>query len=123
MSERSSLHRGVGDDDNTMLHVVYGLYALSYLTGFTLFIGVIIAYVQRGNDLSAKQQDHIDWQIRTFWWSALFGVLILTTPFILGFLLGGLLLALATVWFAYRLIKGWYFLYQDRTLDDPRSFL
>ena len=123
MPEGSSARRGVSGNDDTMLHVIYGLYALSYLTGFTLLFGVILAYFQRGSALIARQQDHIDWLIRTFWWSVLFGLLILTTPFILGFILGELLFVVAIVWFAYRIIKGWDFLYQDRTLEDPRALI
>ena len=38
--------------DNTMLHVVYGLFALSFLIGIAAIAAVIVAYLQRGKPLS-----------------------------------------------------------------------
>ena len=57
---------GQGAPDNTMLHAVYALYAAQFVTGVTALIGVVIAYVKRGEAAGTWQATHYDWQIRTF---------------------------------------------------------
>ncbi len=49
-----------------VVFVVYILYALSYLFGITYIIGVIVAYVKRGDSDASWLQDHFRWQIILF---------------------------------------------------------
>ncbi len=44
----------------TQAHIVYGLYVASFLIGITLIIGVIFAYIARGNAQKEKDEVLID---------------------------------------------------------------
>ncbi|MDX8400480.1 MAG: hypothetical protein R8K20_09575 [Gallionellaceae bacterium] len=49
-------------------------------------------------------ESHFLWQIRTFWWSVLWGVLgVVLTLVLLGFFI----LIADGIWVLYRIIKGW----------------
>ncbi len=84
--------------------VVYGLQALSFLWGVTAIIGVIVAYVKRDDAVGTIYASHFDWQIRSFWWALLWGVV----GIVLAFVLVGFFILFATwVWMIYRVVKGW----------------
>jgi uncharacterized membrane protein len=84
--------------------VVYALQALAFLNGITLIVGVIINYVKREDVAGTWLESHFTWQIRTFWWGLLWGVL----GFLLAFVLVGFaILFAASVWIIYRIVKGW----------------
>jgi uncharacterized membrane protein len=105
--------------DNTILHLTYALYAASFFNGFTLIVGVIIAYVKRNDARGSWQESHFDWLIRTFWWTVLFMVLGGAATIIM---IGFLVLFLAGVWLLYRIIKGWVRLAQWRAVEAPEAF-
>ena len=52
--------------DNTLAVVVYAIYGLSYFTGISALIGLIIAYVKI-DDADPMLRSHYRFQIRTFW--------------------------------------------------------
>ncbi|MDR2342578.1 MAG: DUF4870 domain-containing protein [Campylobacteraceae bacterium] len=86
-----------------MAFVVYILYICSYFTGITSIVGVIIAYVKRGETEEEWLNDHFYWQINTFW--------ILFIAAIIGFILmfffiGFVILIAMSIWGIYRTIKG-----------------
>jgi uncharacterized membrane protein len=84
--------------------VVYALQALSFLWGVTAIIGVVIAYVKRDDAVGTLYASHFDWQIRSFWWGLLWGVI----GFVLIFVVVGFFILFATwVWMIYRVVKGW----------------
>lgn len=88
----------------TVVLVVYVLQALSFFVGITALIGVIIDYVKRDDARGTWLESHIRWQIRTFWWSLLWGVIGLITAWaVVGFIILGILY----IWIIYRVIKGW----------------
>ncbi len=89
----------------TITQVVYALQALSFMFGVTALVGLIINYVKRDDVLGTVYQSHFDWQIRTFWWGLLWGVLGCLLIVALG--LGLLVLFVAWVWAIYRVVKGW----------------
>lgn len=106
--------------DNSILHLIYALYALSFMNGLTAVIGVIIAYVKRGDARGSWQESHFDWLIRTFWW----GLLIMVVGGIATIvLIGFLIMFLGGVWVVYRIIKGWLRLGQWRAVEDPDRLL
>jgi uncharacterized membrane protein len=87
------------------------------LTGILGIIGVILAYVKRGEAAGSWLASHYRWLIRTFWFSLLWGMvggLVLIT---LGLILIGIPIAIliwvaATIWVLYRLLRG-YVLFND----------
>lgn len=89
----------------TITQVVYALQALSFMFGVSALVGLIINYVKREDAVGTVYQSHFDWQIRTFWWGLLWGVLGCLLIIALG--LGFLMLFVAWVWAIYRVVKGW----------------
>jgi uncharacterized membrane protein len=108
----------------TLTHVIYGLHALSlltgivgvasvvgaFLTGWPSIIAVILNYVKRSEVRGTWLDSHFRWQIRTFWfgllWVMLWGLFVVATLGI-GLLIAWLPLALVGVWFVYRILRGW----------------
>ncbi|SAL73813.1 membrane protein [Caballeronia peredens] len=103
----------------TFTHVLYALYAVYWLTGgLTGLVAIILNYVKRGDAIGTPYEDHFTWQIRTFWWAVL--------GHVIGFALiwigiGFLILAAVSIWTLYRIIKGWLFLYEKKTIE-PRAW-
>jgi uncharacterized membrane protein len=89
----------------TITTVVYALQALSFAFGVTALVGLIINYVKRDDVAGTLYESHFNWQIRTFWWGLLWGVLGSILIFALG--LGLVVLFVAWVWAIYRVVKGW----------------
>jgi uncharacterized membrane protein len=82
----------------------------AFLTGWPSIIAVILNYVKRGETIGTWLESHFRWQIRTFWygvlWVALCGLLVVLTLG-LGLLVVWVPLALVTIWFVYRIVRGW----------------
>ena len=95
----------------------HGLIVFAPLVGVAGIVGVIIAYVKRGDAQGTWVASHFTWLIRTFWWSLLWdviGVLVLVT---LGLILIGIPIAVAifvatSIWGIYRLVRG-FLLFKD----------
>ena len=85
--------------------VVYALQALGFLTGgVTAIVAIIVNYVKREDVAGSIYQSHFDWQIRTFWWGLLWGVIgMLLIVVVVGFAV----LFVGWVWTVYRVVKGW----------------
>jgi uncharacterized membrane protein len=85
--------------------VVYILQALGFLTGgVTAIVAIVINYIKREDVAGTLYQNHFDWQIRTFWWGLLWGVI--GTALIIV-VVGFAVLFVAWIWTIYRVIKGW----------------
>jgi uncharacterized membrane protein len=101
-------------------HILYALYAFYWLSGgLTGLVAIILNYIKRGDAAGTPYEDHFTWQIRTFWWSVLGHIIGFALIWVLG--LGFLILGVAWVWTLYRIIKGWLYLYENKTLD-PRAW-
>lgn len=91
----------------TVTLVVYGLFALGFITSglftFATLAAVIILYIKRPDAAGTLYATHFDWLINTFLWSLLWLALSFLTVFI-G--VGWLGLIATVVWVLYRLIKG-----------------
>lgn len=97
---------------------VYFLYIASFFVGFTGLIGVIVAYVFKGEN--AISDSHFRWQIRTFWISILFVIVVVVTSFIgLGLIFG----ALFVLWYLIRVIKGIKAAFDKKPIQNPGSWL
>jgi uncharacterized membrane protein len=110
----------------TTTHVTYALHAIglaigafgaatvvgSFIFGWPSIIAVIINYVKRGDARGTWLESHFTWQIRTFWWSVLWAVIISIVSFPLAFLLIGFVtwpvgMFILGVWAIYRIVTGW----------------
>lgn len=99
---------------NTVL-IVYILQAVSFVVGLTSVAGVIINYLKRDDVKGTWLESHVRWQIKTFWYVLLGGVL--------GFLLmiigiGFIILLITVLWYIYRIIKGWLAYSEGKPLPD-----
>jgi uncharacterized membrane protein len=83
---------------------VYILQALAFLWGLTAIVGVIVNYVKRDDVRGTVYESHFEWQIRTFWWGLLWGVVGFVLIIALG--LGFLVMFVAWIWMIYRVVKG-----------------
>lgn len=82
----------------------YILYALSYFTGITAIVAIIINYVKLDDVAGTWLDSHFRWQIRTFWFGLLWTVIGMATMFIV---IGFAILFANFCWIIYRIVKGW----------------
>lgn len=88
----------------TLATVIYALYALSLFAGVTAIVAIVLDYIKLDDARGTWLESHFRWQIRTFWWSVVWGVLGWLTIIIL---IGWFILGVAGIWFIYRIAKGW----------------
>jgi uncharacterized membrane protein len=88
----------------TLTTVIYALYAASYFVGVTAIIAIVMNYVKRDDVAGTFLESHFRWQIRTFWFGVLWGVLGGIT---FVFVIGWFVLIANGIWIIYRIVKGW----------------
>ena len=97
----------------TVATVVYALQAAGFFVGITWIVAVIVDYVKKEDAAGTWLESHLRWQIRTFWWGLLWGVI----GGLLALVLVGFVVLFAdAVWIIYRIVKGWLRLSEDRAL-------
>lgn len=119
----------------TTAHVVYALHAVSlaigafgaasvigaFLFGWPSLIAVVINYVKRSEARGTWLESHFTWQIRTFWFGALWAALTAVVSAVLAIVLIGFatwivgMFALG-VWASIRIIRGWLRLRDRRAI-------
>ena len=95
----------------------------AFLTGWPSIIAVILNYVKRSEVRGTWLESHFRWQIRTFWFAALWimvGAVVFATLFIvlIGIPIAWMIWIAAGLWVIYRVARGWLAL-QDR---KPMAF-
>ncbi len=94
--------------------LVYILQGLSlFLAGVPIIAAIIINYVKRDEVQGTWLASHFNWQIRTFWFALLWSVLGGVTAF---FGVGLIVLFVAWVWTIYRIVKGWLYFNDGKSL-------
>lgn len=88
----------------TLTTVIYALYAASYFVGVTAIVAIVINYVKKEDVAGTFLESHFRWQIRTFWFGLLWGVLGWITFMLI---IGWFVLIADGVWIIYRIVKGW----------------
>jgi uncharacterized membrane protein len=121
----------------TITHLIYGLHTLSLLIGITSsvtiigafifgvpsIIAVILNYIKRSDVSGTYLESHFRWQIRTFWFAALWAVIgmllwIVLAIVLIGFVIGPLILLGTGIWVIYRIAKGWLILRDRKPIAD-----
>ena len=117
-------------------HWMYALHAVAAVIGISTaafiatafvfsipsIIAVIMNYVKRNDVRGTWLDSHFSWQLRTFWWAALWIVVVSVISFPLILLLGlGLVtmwigISLVGLWILYRVIRGWLALKDRRAI-------
>jgi uncharacterized membrane protein len=115
----------------TLTHVVYALHGFSalmglltpafivtsFLFGWPSIIGVIINLVKRNEVRGTYLDSHFSWQLRTFFYAALWllviGLLIIT---IIGIPVAWIVGVIVGIWVLYRIVRGWLALVDRRPI-------
>lgn len=83
--------------------VNYVLQLIGFAIGLTFIAAVILAYIRRKETQDPVELSHFRWQIRTFWFSALYMVIGALLAF---FIVGYFIIVANYIWTLYRCIKG-----------------
>lgn len=85
------------------VQLVYILQAIGFFFGVTFIAAVILNYVKRNDITSDIGKSHFNYQIRTFWWSAMWTLL---SMILMVVIIGYLTMVIAIGWTLYRVVKG-----------------
>jgi uncharacterized membrane protein len=94
--------------------------ATAFVFGLPSIVAVIMNYVKRSEVRGTWLDSHFGWQLRTFWWAALWIVVIslFSAPLVLALGLGivtwVLGIVIVGVWVIYRVVRGWLALKDGR---------
>lgn len=92
------------DQAKTLTIVIYALQAASFIVGLTFLVAVIINYIKRDDVRGTWLESHFRWQIHTFWFCLLWG---LVGAFLSAVVIGVFILLANAIWVIYRIAKGW----------------
>ena len=101
-----------------LTHFIYGLHAIAVIVGVTSaatvaggfvfglpsLVAVFLKYLKRSDVNGTWLESHFRWQIRTFWFGMLWGVLGAITFFLV---IGWFVLIANVIWVIYRIATGW----------------
>ena len=80
-----------------------------------LLVAFVIDLVKRGDAVGSWQESHFSWRIRTVLWAG--ALYLLTLPLWFFFLLPGWIAwTLISIWFLYRVVRGWMALNSNRAM-------
>jgi len=91
----------------------------AFLTGWPSLIAVVLNYVKRSDVRGTWLESHFRWQIRTFWYGLLWVSVCLMFVVVtlgIGILVAWLPLVIVSVWFVYRVVRGWLALRDRRPM-------
>jgi uncharacterized membrane protein len=85
---------------------------MAFVFGLPSIIAVVMNYVRRSDAQNTWLQAHFSWQLRSFWYAAMWVVAstLLFGPFVLiaiGIPFLMLAYGLIGLWAAYRIVRGW----------------
>jgi uncharacterized membrane protein len=83
------------------LHIASPIVSMMLLT----VIALIINYVKRDDARGTVWHSHMNWMIRTCWWT-LFWLVIAAIPTMISFGLLSILMVVPVLWYLYRMIRG-----------------
>ena len=88
----------------TITTIVYALQAIAFFIGISFIAAVILNYVKKEDVQGTWLASHFRWQIRTFWFGLLWGIIGVISFFLV---VGYFVLIANAIWIVYRIIKGW----------------
>jgi len=86
--------------------------ATAFVFGLPSIIAVVMNYVRRGDARGTYLESHFSWQLRTFWYAALWIAVVFLLSLPLFFVLVGFLtfpdgVVIVGIWVIYRVARGW----------------
>ncbi|RMG60509.1 MAG: hypothetical protein D6713_02825 [Deltaproteobacteria bacterium] len=116
--EQNFYRESATDSEIKTVYIIYALLLAGLVIGITGIIGVIGAYIYRG-DLPPWLETHIQNQIRTFWGGFL--IFLVSIPLMM-ILVGYPLLVAGIIWYIVRCVKGLKCLNQRQPYPKPDSW-
>lgn len=126
MNDVTSIDASREESLRTIGHISYALHAIvavgAVLPGFQpgvalLVVAFILDLVKRQDAAGSWQESHFAWRIRSVLWAA--GLYLLTFPlFLLLYLPGWIAWAIISIWFLYRVVRGWMALNERRAMPS-----
>ena len=124
--DAAPLDSKLDDSLRTIGNISYGLHAIvavsAVLPGVqasivVLLIAFIIDLVKRGDAKGTWQESHFAWRIRSVIWAGVLYVVTIQLWF-LFFIPGWIAWCLISIWFLYRVIRGWLALSDRRPMPE-----
>jgi uncharacterized membrane protein len=83
-----------------------------------LIVAFVLDLVKKGDAEGTWQESHFRWRIRSVLWAA--GLYLVTAPLWLLFLAPGWIAwGLVSIWFLYRVVRGWMNLSRNQAMPKP----
>ena len=83
-----------------------------------LIVAFVLDLVKKGDAEGTWQESHFRWRIRSVLWAA--GLYLVTAPLWLLLLAPGWIAwGLVSIWFLYRVVRGWMNLSRNQTMPQP----
>jgi uncharacterized membrane protein len=110
-----------GMSPQTWAIVVWALFIASYFTAtLSGIVGVIIAYIKRGDLVGTPFESHMTSAIRTFWITLIVGIIGIVLAFV-G--IGLIILGLLALWQLFRVIRGLIRAIDGAPIADPTGWM
>jgi uncharacterized membrane protein len=117
MNQPTNQDQPIGFDFNRPT-IVALMFILSFFTGITALIGVVLAYVWRGENSTGWEASHYTYHIRTFWFSVLGTI----TGIILTIVAIGILIIFAVgIWAIIRSVVALLRAQKREPMADPQT--
>ena len=111
--------KGWLDAGRRNVQLVYILYLLSFVIGFSALIGLVFAYMNRG--VRGELLDsHYTYLIRTFWIGVLDGLISFALSIVL---IGFLLMFVVAIWVIVRCVKGLQAIARNEPVPNPETWM
>jgi uncharacterized membrane protein len=108
LDERESSLKTVGHV-SYLLHLIVAVGAVmpgAQASVALLIVAFVIDLVKKDSAAGSWQESHFSWRIRTVLWAA--GLYLVTAPlWLLLFIPGWIAWGVISVWFLYRIVRGW----------------
>ena len=102
-----------------LLHLVVAIGAVlpgAQASAVLLIVAFIIDLVKREEAMGTWMESHFRWRIRTVLWAM--GLYAVTIPlWLLFFIPGWIAWTLISIWFLYRIVRGWVNLNADQPIE------
>jgi uncharacterized membrane protein len=119
LDERQSSLKNVGHV-SYLLHLIVAIGAVmpgAQASVALLIVAFVIDLVKKDEAAGTWQESHFSWRIRTVLWAA--GLYLVTAPLWLLFLVPGWIAwGLISIWFLYRIVRGWMNLNANVAMPD-----
>lgn len=99
------------------------LYLASFLVGITSIVGIVLAYIWRGEAHPAWENSHYRFLIRTFWIGIVYAIIATIASAFTLFLFAWLFYGLLAIWFIIRAVRSLVAAQKSQPMADVESWI